>query len=104
MDPQSDEEKRAELLAMPKGSPSRGVKEIKWVYWVPCGDGRWLQLELSDLMIKGKQRAKVTTSDQIAAILSQKSLAISFTRMEVVEQTVQVSRTASKLLTEFMST
>jgi hypothetical protein len=101
-DLQSDEEKRMGLPAVPKGAPNRGMSEVKWVYWVPCEDGRWLQFESFNSIVKGKQRGKVMTHDQIDVILSQKSLAISFTRMDVVEQTVQVSRIASRLLTEFM--
>ena len=102
VDPQSDEEKRMELLAIPKGSPNWGMEEVKWVYWVPCEDGRWLQFELFDAIIEGKRKGKVMTSDQLAANLAEKTLGISLTKMEQVEETVGISKGASELLVEFM--
>ena len=103
VNPQSDEEKRMELLAIPKGSPNWGMEDVKWVYWVPCEDGRWLQFESFDAIIEGKRKGRVMTSDQLAANLAEKTLGISLTKMEQVEQTVVISKGASKLLVEFMS-
>ena len=82
----------------PRGAGNIGVG-LSWWYWIPCGDGVWLQTYTDNMKILGKREAQVVTDEQVTQRLSVGDLQISLTNVEGVrEATTLAMQTAHTLL------
>lgn len=96
----TDAEKSGNLEVVRKGSRNLGWG-LSWWYWIPYGQGRWLQTSSTDLKILGTNETKVVSDAQITHRLKAGDLNISFANVEEVKRTVALSKAAVHLLMNF---
>lgn len=84
-----------------KGLPNAGTG-IFWAYWIPCNDGRWLQLQTENMKVLGRRQAMVVTDTQVSLRLDDSDMNVSFTSVDDVKaallQTEKAVAALQKLL------
>lgn len=99
--PPDIEQDGEEQVVVPRGGyNSDDWQECEWVYWIPCSDGRWLQVISSGRKILGKCRALLLTKDELTKRLGKNELSIDIVHIAQLEEAVSLSRIAAKLAFE----
>jgi len=96
----NDIEKIVTPRFLPRSTPNTGHGLIWW-YWIPCGSGRWLQLQSVDMRILGQRKADVVTDAQVTRKLQVGDLNVSLTKVEDVKQITGLSMQAGQVLLQF---
>lgn len=88
-----------------KGSGNEGPDIIKWVYWIPCSDGTWLEAQSENSQVIGSRHVEFFTDDGLTEHLqlNQKDWRISLRRAEEVGEVVQKSYDCSRWLDQIWS-
>ena len=81
---------------VPRGTGTRYVQA--WLYWIPCGPNRWLQVQSKNLTVLGRCTAKVLDDGQLTALLGAGNLNISLTHAKEIKATVELSRVGVEAL------
>ena len=84
---------------VPRGGSNDG-QNICWWHWIPCTDGRWLQLLSDNMQTVGKRKATVYDGATITRKLLVGDLFISLTDISEIEDVVKKSNIASQYLCE----
>jgi len=79
----------------PKGVFNDGPSSVKWDYWIPSSDGRWLHTASDRLRIVGKRSVEMWTDQETTQYLLSSGLNISLRRVEDLKEVVQLSQTGS---------
>lgn len=87
---------------VPKGSFNWGRGTVKWVYWIPCSDGHWLQACSDDLRVLGKRELQIVTDSDITRMLDTGEVNVSHKHVDDVWKVVEISQAATKILQEFL--
>lgn len=95
--PRADVETGIARIFPPRGGSNTG-KNVSWVYWIPCGEGRWLQAQTTDMKFLGVRSAEVRSDAQVSERLAKAELFISLSDVNHVKEIVQHSRTAVNIL------
>jgi hypothetical protein len=85
----------------PRGGSNSG-KAIAWWYWIPHGDGQWLQAHTEQMQFKGLRKALIVTDEQVEKKLASGDLFVSLQRVDQVKEIVKNSMTGSKYLQELL--
>lgn len=109
--PGSDIECGMEIKFPPRGIEPRNPSKvgqnkgtgISWWYWIPCGEGLWLQIHSTDLKILGKQTASILSDDQVTKKLKSGDLFIGLSEVAHVKEVVRNSVYACEILQDFLS-
>ena len=80
-----------------RGNSNTG-KDILWVYWIPCGGDRWLQVSTTDMKFLGTRMATVVSDAQVTQKLSGGELLVSISEVKHVKEIVEHSKTAFDIL------
>lgn len=80
----ADPEMLRPRFRMSKGLPNAGTG-IYWAYWIPCEDGRWLQLQTEDMKVLGRRQVPVVADAQVTARLEEADINVSFASAEDVK-------------------
>ena len=83
-----------------KGGPNLG-QDIIWNYWIPCGDGLWLEMQTENMQILGDRVARVLTADQLTQRLQRGELFVNVQSVKEVKETVRTSSKALQVLLDF---
>ena len=94
-----DVESRGIATFVPRGGSNDG-RNICWWHWIPCADGRWLQVLSDNMQVVGKRKATVYNSATITRKLLAGDLFISLTDISEIEDVVKKSYIASQYLCE----
>lgn len=98
-----DVEVGKEPIFSPKGGSNRG-RDITWWYWIPCGQGRWLQLSTTDMRFRGEHRtASILSDDQVTKKLRSGDLIVGISEVAHVKDTIRASRTSCEILQNLLS-
>ncbi|KAJ6468044.1 hypothetical protein DFH09DRAFT_508254 [Mycena vulgaris] len=88
---------------IPKGAPNRGYGQTWW-YWVPCGEGLWVQIRRpTEHRILDSCEGEIRTDAQVSELLASGTLHIGLTAVEEVRTTLELSRKAGDVLIELFS-
>ncbi|KAF8152857.1 hypothetical protein K438DRAFT_1623021, partial [Mycena galopus ATCC 62051] len=88
---------------IPKGAPNRGYGQTWW-YWVPCGEGLWIQIRRpTEHPILGSCEREIRIDAQVSELLASGTLHIGLTAVEEVRTTLELSRKAGDVLAELFS-
>lgn len=81
-----DTEMGEDDMIFEKGSGNEGPDTTKWVYWIPCSDGTWLETQSENSEILGSRHVEIFTNDGLTdhLQLKQKHWRISIRRAEEV--------------------
>jgi len=90
-----DTEKRTPAF-VPRGTGEGYVQT--WLYWIPCGPNRWLQVQSKSLTVLGRCTAEVLNDGQLSALLRAGTLNISLTHAKEVKEVVELSRVGVEAL------
>ncbi|KAF8345139.1 hypothetical protein F5887DRAFT_1282870 [Amanita rubescens] len=77
---------------VPRGTGRDSEYSQTWLYWIPCGTNRWLQIRSKVMTVLGRCTAEVLDDGQLSAILEAGNLNISLTHVKEVKETVKLSR------------
>ena len=80
-----------------RGNSNTG-RDILWFYWIPLGDGKWLQVSTTDMKFLGTRRATVVSDAQVTQKLAGGELLVSISEVNHVIEIIQHSRTAFDIL------
>lgn len=80
-----------------RGNSNTG-RDILWFYWIPLGDGKWLQVSTTDMKFLGTRRATVVSDAQVTQKLAGGELLVSISEVNHVKEIIQHSRTAFDIL------
>lgn len=80
-----------------RGNSNTG-RDILWLYWIPCGDDRWLQVSTTDMKFIGTRMASIVSDAQVTQKLAGGELLVSISEVAHVKEIVQHSKTASDVL------
>jgi hypothetical protein len=83
---------------VPRGTGRYSEYSQIWLYWIPCGPNRWLQIQSKNMTVLGRCTAEVLDDGQLSAILGAGNLNISLTHVEEVKETVKLSRVGVEAL------
>lgn len=72
---------------------SNTAKDIYWVYWIPCGESIWLQVQTTDMKFLGVRSAEIRSDAQVTQKLAKGELLISLSEVNNVKEIVQHPRT-----------
>ncbi len=75
-----------------RGNSNTG-RDIYWMYWIPCGEGRWLQVKTTDMKFLGVRSAEIRSDAQVTQKLAKGELLVSLSEVNHVKEIVQHSRT-----------
>jgi len=90
-----DTEKHIPLF-VPRGTSTGYVQA--WLYWIPCGPNRWLQVQSKNMTVLGRCTAEVLDDEQLSALLGAGALNISLTHTKEVKEIVELSRVGVEAL------
>ena len=93
-----DAEKSSPVF-VPRGTgagPSACIQA--WLYWIPCGPNRWLQIQSNNLTVLGRCTAEVLDDGQLSARLGAGTLNISLSHAKEVKEVVELSRVGVEAL------
>ncbi|KAF8349378.1 hypothetical protein F5887DRAFT_914353 [Amanita rubescens] len=90
-----DTEKSAPVF-VPRGISTGYVQA--WLYWIPCGPNRWLQVQSKNMTVLGRCTAEVLDDGQLSALLGAGNLNISLKHANEVRETVERSRVGVEAL------
>jgi hypothetical protein len=100
--PKRDIESPVVRRFVPRSSPNTR-HHLCWWYWIPCGDGLWLQLQSEDMKILGERKAEIVTNAQITRKLQVENLNISLTKVEDVKHITDLSMQVGQILLQFFN-
>ena len=80
-----------------RGNSNTG-RDIFWLYWIPCGHDKWLQVSTTDMKFLGTRTATVVSDAQVTQKLAGGELLVSISEVNHVKEIVQHSKTAFELL------
>ena len=83
---------------VPRGTGSYPAYVQAWLYWIPCGPNRWLQIRGKDMIVSGRCMAEVLDDRQLSALLGAGNLNISLKHAKEVKEAVELSRVGVKAL------
>lgn len=88
-----------------KGSENEGPDTTRWIYWIPCSDGSWLETQSENSQILGSRHVEIFTNDELTDHLQmkQKHWRISIRREEEVGEVVKKSEDCSHWLGQIWS-
>lgn len=95
--------KDAEVSVVPNFAPRGGSNDpanITWWYWIPCAEGRWLQVRSEGAGFLGKRRAVLMGGREVTRRLQVGDLYVSLTSVVDVEDVVKKSGEAYQCLRE----
>ncbi|UKZ72241.1 uncharacterized protein TrAtP1_013183 [Trichoderma atroviride] len=100
-----DTEMGEDDIIFEKGSENEGPDTTKWVYWIPCSDGTWLEAQSDKSEIIGSRHVEIFTNDGLTdhLQLKQKDWRISLRRAEEVGEVVKKSCDCSRWLDQIWS-
>jgi hypothetical protein len=89
-------------FSSPKGSNNKGIHDIMWVTFIPCGGGRWIEAMAIDMkMLWGSPRSsKVMTNEELTERLESGYWNISLEKAEMVYDTLILSRKTAETVVE----
>ncbi|KAF8349383.1 hypothetical protein F5887DRAFT_1156485 [Amanita rubescens] len=90
-----DTEKHTPVF-VPRGTSTGYVQA--WLYWIPCGPNRWLQVQSKNMTVLGRCTAEVLDDGQLSALLGAGNLNISLTHVKEVKEIVKLSRVGVEAL------
>ncbi|KAK0647077.1 hypothetical protein B0T16DRAFT_353944 [Cercophora newfieldiana] len=96
-----DPENSRPRFRMSKGLPNAGTGTY-WIYWIPCEDGRWLQLETEEMKILGRRQAAVMTDAQVSGRLDEPSINVSMSSAEDVKEALSNTEKAVAVLEKLL--
>jgi len=89
----------AEPIFMPRGAGGGPEVKVKqWIFWIPCGSGKWLHFKTPNTSVLGRRPAEVLTDAQVTKMLSAGNLNISLKEAEELKAIVDISRKAANHL------
>ena len=105
-----DSEQGADLAHLPRGGllPQGNQASfdsdinMKWCYWVPCSEGRWLYFSTERTKNKGLRNAVVLSDLQVTDMLNDGKVFISLKHVDEVKEIVENSRLACGHLVELL--
>lgn len=68
------------------------------MYWIPCGEGRWLQAQTTDLKFLGLRSAKIRSDAQVTQKFTKGELLVSLSVVDHVKEIVSHSKTAFEIV------
>lgn len=71
---------------------------LVWLYWIPCGDDKWLQVLTTDMKFLGPRTATIVTNAQVTHKLKGGELLVSISEVDHVKEIVQHSTNAFEVL------
>lgn len=83
-------------LFVPKGASNMGYN-LFWWYWIPCENGKWLQIKSEDMKVLGHRKADVLTNAELTTKLAAGDLNIDLVHADNVEATVRLSRNVGEV-------
>lgn len=101
--PKGSGPKDAETSIIPNFAPRGGSNDpanIMWWCWIPCPEGRWLQLRSEGASFLGKRRAVVLSGREVTRKLQVGDLYVSLTSVVDVEDVVKKSGEGYECLRE----
>ncbi|KAJ7802497.1 hypothetical protein B0H14DRAFT_2892144 [Mycena olivaceomarginata] len=88
---------------IPKGARNLGYG-LTWWYWVPCGQGLWVQIRRpTEHRILDSCKGEIRTDEQVSELLTSGTLNIGLTTVEEVRTTLELSRKACDVLVELFT-
>ncbi|KAJ6490068.1 hypothetical protein C8R45DRAFT_929364 [Mycena sanguinolenta] len=88
---------------VPKGAPNRGYG-LTWWYWVPCGEGLWVQIRRpTEHRILDSCEGEIRTDAQVSELLTSGTLNIGLRTVEEVRAILELSRKAGDVLAELFN-
>jgi hypothetical protein len=88
---------------IPKGARNLGYG-LTWWYWVPCGQGLWVQIRRpTEHRILDSCEGEIRTDAQVSELLMSGTLNIGLTAVEEVRTTLELSRKACDVLIELFT-
>jgi len=94
-----DTEKRIPVF-VPRGTYSDSTRT--WLYWIPCGPNRWLQIQSKKMTVLGRCTADVLDDKQLSASLEAGNLNISLTHVKEVKEIVKLSHLGVEALLKLL--
>ena len=85
-----------------RGNSNTG-RDIYWMYWIPCGEGKWLQVQTTDMKFLGVRSAEVRSDAQVTQKLAKGELLVSLSEVNHVKEIVQHSRTGFDIVQNLLS-
>lgn len=93
----SDEETGVDRQFPPRGGSNTGT-DITWWYWIPCGEGKWLQTHSEDMRFLGKRTASIVSDEQVTKTLASGELLVGISEVGHVHEIVRNSVDGSEVL------
>jgi len=93
-----DTESALEPMFPNRGGSNLGRSRITWWYWIPCSDGKWLQLHTDNMHILGERSAAVVSDEQVTAKLVSGELFVGIRHVNDVREIVEKSNAACHIL------
>ncbi|OQE13778.1 hypothetical protein PENFLA_c043G03666 [Penicillium flavigenum] len=87
----------------PRGGPNWGPDMVLWVYWIPCSDGRWLEVRSKHLRIIGKQKLIFVTDNDVTERFTSGFAKVDHTDVSGIKGAVDLSNSAAHILCEFVN-
>ena len=86
-------------FSSPKGSPNAGIDDVEWYYWIPCTDGRLIQVSSTKGMVLGApRRGEVMTGEQVTGRLGTGELNISLETVDMVWEVIDMARSVVNMV------
>lgn len=86
----------------PRGGPNWGPDLVLWIYWIPCSDGRWLEVRSENLRIIGKQKLKFMTDNDVTERFTSGFAKVDHTDVSGIKEAVDLSNSAANILCELV--
>lgn len=86
----------------PRGSFNWGPGTVRWIYWIPCSDGRWLQIYSDTLSVTGRMKVVVIPDEEITRQLSTGEVNVSHKHVDDIRSVVQLSESSGLIFWRFM--
>ena len=71
---------------------------INWFYWIPCDDGRWLQVVTENMKVIGQRKAQVMSDAEVSARLDMPDHNVSLSTVGDVKDILEYSRRGANIL------
>jgi len=94
-----------EPIFIPRGAGVGGPdsKVRQWIYWIPCGSGKWLHVRIPNTSVLGKCTVEVVNDMQVTKMLSVGNLNISLKEVDDVKEVLDISRKATNHLLSLLN-
>jgi hypothetical protein len=87
----------------PKGTPNLGPRTVKWYYWIPCSDGRWIEVSSEEMKILGKRQVNLLADSEVTERLKSGQLNISIVSVDFIKDIVRLSIMSYQILLDIMT-